>query len=52
MQKLNDQQVVCVAQYDKVLQAEASMLQAVRDIQPYLVNLVKERMSRIEQKSA
>ena len=50
VQKLNDQQVVCVAQYDKVLQAEASMLQAVRDIQPYLVNLVKERMSRIEQK--
>ena len=50
VQKLNEQQVVCVAQYDKVQQAEATMLQAIQDIQPYLIELVKERMSRIEQK--
>ncbi len=50
VEKLNEQQVICVAQYDKVQQAEAAMLQAIEDIQPYLIELVKERMSRIEQK--
>ncbi|WDU77824.1 dynamin family protein [Lysinibacillus sp. G01H] len=50
VQKLNEQQEVCVAQYAKVQQAEVSMLQAIRDTQPFLIDLVKERMSRIEQK--
>lgn len=50
VEKLNEQQVICVAQYDKVQQAEAAVLQAIQDIQPYLIELVKERMSRIEQK--
>lgn len=50
VQKLNEQQEVCIAQYAKVQQAEASMLQAIRDTQPYLIDLVKERMSRIEHK--
>lgn len=50
VERLNEQQVICVAQYDKVQQAEAAMLQAIEDIQPYLIELVKERMSRIEQK--
>ncbi|MEY2367031.1 dynamin family protein [Lysinibacillus capsici] len=50
VQKLNEQQEVCVAQYAKVQQAEVSMLQAIRDTQPFLIDLVKVRMSRIEQK--
>lgn len=50
VQKLNEQQEVCVAQYAKVQQAEVSMLQAIRDTQPFLIDLVKGRMSRIEQK--
>lgn len=50
VQKLNEQQEVCIAQYAKVQQAEVSMLQAIRDTQPFLIDLVKERMSRIEQK--
>lgn len=50
VQKLNEQQEVCIAQYAMVQQAEVSMLQAIRDTQPFLIDLVKERMSRIEQK--
>lgn len=50
VQKLNEQQEVCIAQYAMVQQAEVSMLQAIRDTQPVLIDLVKERMSRIEQK--
>lgn len=50
VQKLNEQQEVCVAQYAKVQQAEVSMLQAIRDTQPFLIDFVKVRMSRIEQK--
>lgn len=50
VQKLNEQQEVCVTQYAKVQQAEVSMLQAIRDTQPFLIDLVKGRMSRIEQK--
>ncbi len=50
VQKLNEQQEVCVAQYAKVQQAEVSMLQAIRDTQPFLIDLVKVRMSCIEQK--
>lgn len=50
VQKLNEQQEVCVAQYAKVQQAEVSMLQAIRNTQPFLIDLVKVRMSRIEQK--
>lgn len=50
VQKLNEQQEVCVAQYAKVQQAEVSMLQVIRDTQPFLIDLVKVRMSRIEQK--
>ncbi|WP_342534914.1 dynamin family protein [Lysinibacillus sp. FSL K6-1151] len=50
VQKLNEQQLDCVAQYDKVQQAEATVLQMMQGIQAYLVDLVKERMHRIEQK--
>ncbi|EFI67463.1 GTP-binding protein [Lysinibacillus capsici] len=50
VQKLNEQQEVCIAQYAMVQQAEVSMLQAIRDTQPVLIDLVKERMRRIEQK--
>lgn len=50
VQKLNEQQEVCIAQFAKVQHAEASMLQAIQDTQPYLIDLVRERMSRIEQK--
>ncbi|WP_107949569.1 dynamin family protein [Lysinibacillus parviboronicapiens] len=48
--KLNEQQVVCIAQFDKVQEAEASMLQAIYSIQSYLMDLAKKRLARIEQK--
>lgn len=48
--KLNEQQVICIAQYDKVQQAEAIVLQAIQDIQQHLMDLVKVRLTHIEQK--
>ncbi|QDQ03275.1 GTP-binding protein [Lysinibacillus fusiformis] len=48
--KLNDQQVVCITQFNKVQEAEASMLQAVYSVQNYLMDLTKKRLARIEQK--
>ncbi|MET4563149.1 hypothetical protein ABIA69_004342 [Lysinibacillus parviboronicapiens] len=48
--KLNEQQVVCIAQFDKVQEAEASMLQVIYSIQSYLMDLAKKRLARIEQK--
>lgn len=48
--KLNEQQVVCIAQYEKVQEAEATMLQSIYSIQSYLMELTKKRLDRIEQK--
>ncbi|MGE7093220.1 dynamin family protein [Lysinibacillus sp. NPDC048646] len=48
--KLNEQQVVCITQFNKVQEAEASMLQAVYSVQNYLMDLTKKRLGRIEQK--
>ncbi|KOP78472.1 GTP-binding protein [Lysinibacillus sp. FJAT-14745] len=48
--KLNKQQVVCIAQFNKVQEAEAIMLQSIHSIQSYLMELTKIRLVRIEQK--
>ncbi|MGE7111668.1 dynamin family protein [Lysinibacillus sp. NPDC047702] len=48
--KLNEQQAVCIEQFEKVQEAEAIMLQAIQPIQGYLMNLTKKRLLRIEKK--
>ncbi len=48
--KLNEQQAVCIAQFKKVQEAETSMLQLVHSVQNDLMDLVKRRLARIEQK--
>lgn len=48
--KLNEQQAVCIEQFEKIQEAEAIMLQAIHPIQSYLMDLTKKRLQRIEQK--
>ncbi|MFJ7733719.1 dynamin family protein [Lysinibacillus sp. NPDC097231] len=48
--KLNEQQVVCIAQFEKVQEAEALMLQSIHPIQNYLMDLSKKRLARIVNK--
>lgn len=48
--KLNEQQLVCITQYEKVQEAEALMLQSIQSIQSYLMELTQKRLARIEQK--
>ncbi|MFJ8513160.1 dynamin family protein [Lysinibacillus xylanilyticus] len=48
--KLNEQQVVCIAQFEKVQEAEAVMLQSIHSIQSYLMEITKKRLERTEQK--
>lgn len=49
--KLNEQQVICVAQYDKIQQAETSVLQVMQDIQQHLMELVRGRLAHVEHKA-
>ncbi len=51
MNKLNEQQVICVAQYDKIQQAETSVLQVMQDIQQHLMELVRARLAHVEHKA-
>lgn len=48
--KLNKQQEICVALFDKVHVAEASLLKDIEVIQRYLTELTQNRLSRIELK--
>ncbi|AVK84717.1 GTP-binding protein [Lysinibacillus sp. B2A1] len=48
--KLNEQQAICIEQFKQVQEAEAIMLQAIQPIQSYLMDLTKKRLLRIEQK--
>lgn len=48
--KLNEQQAVCIEQFEKIQEAEAIMLQAIHPIQSYLMDLTKKRLQRIELK--
>jgi len=41
--KLNEQQAVCIEQFEKIQEAEAIMLQAIHPIQSYLMDLTKKR---------
>ncbi len=40
--KLNEQQAVCIEQFEKIQEAEAIMLQAIHPIQSYLMDLTKK----------
>ncbi|GLC89201.1 dynamin family protein [Lysinibacillus piscis] len=48
--KLNEQQALCIGQLEKVQEAEQDMLSAVHVIQSYLMGLLKKRLMGIEQK--
>jgi len=50
VQKLNEQQEVCVAQFAKVNEAEAVMIEELQAIQQYLVDLSSKRLARIEKR--
>ena len=48
--KLNEQQEVCVTLYNQVHEAEAALLKDIDVIQRYLIELTKNRLAQIEQK--
>ncbi|MFJ7735753.1 dynamin family protein [Lysinibacillus sp. NPDC097287] len=48
--KLNEQQEVCVNSYNQIHVAEAALLKDIDVIQRYLIELTKKRLSQIEQK--
>jgi len=50
VQKLNEQQEVCVAQFAKVREAEALMIEELQEIQRYLIELSSKRLVRIEKR--
>ena len=48
--KLNEQQELCIAHFEKVHETETLILQSIQSIQSHLMDLSRNRLARIEQK--